>query len=190
MFARDYISAAQFLGTIPPEVFEQSNGDPFGEITAHGKLFYEALMAVAINSTEKQKPLERAETAFRSALQSGRCADRAFASADLAIIQALAGRKQDAILTAQSAVEDVRWASIAEINDVSSALALVYAQTDESDKAIDLIEHLLTAPCQVQRGAIYNMTLTDLKWRWIWDPLRNDPRFQKLLAGPEPKTIY
>jgi hypothetical protein len=24
----------------------------------------------------------------------------------------------------------------------------------------------------------------------VWDPLRNDPRFQKILAGPEPKTIY
>ena len=73
---------------------------------------------------------------------------------------------------------------------MSGALALVYAQTGEADKAIDLIEHLLTVPCQVQRGAIYNMTLVDLKWRWIWDPLRNHPRFQKLLAGPEPKTIY
>ena len=67
---------------------------------------------------------------------------------------------------------------------------MVYAHTGEPEKAIDLIEHLLTVPTEVQRGAVYNMTLTDLKWRWQWDPLRSHPRFQKLLAGPEPKTVY
>jgi len=30
----------------------------------------------------------------------------------------------------------------------------------------------------------------DLRRRWELDPLRNDPRFQKILAGPEPKTIH
>ncbi len=34
------------------------------------------------------------------------------------------------------------------------------------------------------------MTLTELKCRWQWDPLRSNARFQKILAGPEPKTIY
>jgi hypothetical protein len=33
-------------------------------------------------------------------------------------------------------------------------------------------------------------TLSDLRTRWEWDPLRNDPRFQKILAGTEPKTIH
>jgi len=35
-----------------------------------------------------------------------------------------------------------------------------------------------------------SITLSDLRQRWEWDPLRNDPRFQKILAAPEPKTIY
>ncbi|MGI9086221.1 MAG: hypothetical protein ACR2HH_00535, partial [Chthoniobacterales bacterium] len=77
-----------------------------------------------------------------------------------------------------------------EKNALSSALALVYARTGESEKALDLIEHLLTLPSELQGGAVYSMTLTDLKWRWLWDPLRSHPRFQKLLAGPEPVTIY
>jgi tetratricopeptide (TPR) repeat protein len=190
MFERNYISAAQFLGTISPEVFERS-GDRFGETGPHAKPFYEALLAVASNTTEKEERLERVEKAIRSVLQHAHDIDRGFASADLAIIQALAGQKDEAIRTARRAVEDLPGSSsIVEINDVSSALALVYAQTGETDKALDLIEHLLTAPCQVQRGAVYNMTLTDLKWRWIWDPLRSNPRFQKLLAGAEPRTIY
>ncbi len=53
-----------------------------------------------------------------------------------------------------------------------------------------LIEHLLTVPVSSQRGAVYSMTLTDLKWRWQWDPLRSNPRFQKILASPEPETVY
>jgi hypothetical protein len=31
--------------------------------------------------------------------------------------------------------------------------------------------------------------LTQLKG-WKWDSLRSDPRFQKILAEPEPKTVY
>ena len=51
-------------------------------------------------------------------------------------------------------------------------------------------ERLLSTP-----GAVHwpdfpnNITLADLRLRWEWDPLRSDPRFQKILAAPEPKTI-
>jgi hypothetical protein len=45
-------------------------------------------------------------------------------------------------------------------------------------------------PADLDRALVYNMTLNDLKWRWVWDPLRKHPRFQKLLANPEPKTRY
>ena len=31
----------------------------------------------------------------------------------------------------------------------------------------------------------YSITVHDLKARWDWDPLRNDPRFQKLLVTEE-----
>jgi hypothetical protein len=34
------------------------------------------------------------------------------------------------------------------------------------------------------------MTLWDLLLRWQWDPLREDPGFQKIAAGPEPETVY
>jgi len=29
----------------------------------------------------------------------------------------------------------------------------------------------------------YSITINDLKYRGEWDPIRNDPRFQKLIAG-------
>ncbi len=71
-------------------------------------------------------------------------------------------------------------------------LAVVYALTGEQDQAITLIERLLSTPGPV--GATSedssNITLADLRLRWEWDSLRSNPRFQKILAGPEPKTVY
>jgi len=31
----------------------------------------------------------------------------------------------------------------------------------------------------------YSITLNDLKFRWEWDPLRDDPRFQELIPQHE-----
>jgi hypothetical protein len=71
-----------------------------------------------------------------------------------------------------------------------AALAQVYALAGEADQAITLIELLLTIPGPVQAALPHSITLAELRLRWEWDSLRKDPRFQKILAGPEPKTIY
>jgi len=34
------------------------------------------------------------------------------------------------------------------------------------------------------------MSWWELRLRWQWDPLRKDPRFEEILAAPEPATIY
>jgi hypothetical protein len=51
------------------------------------------------------------------------------------------------------------------------------------------VERLLTTPFAGDY-ADESISLSDLRARWEWDPLRNHPRFQKILAGPEPKTIH
>jgi hypothetical protein len=68
-------------------------------------------------------------------------------------------------------------------------LATIYARAGEADSALPLLERLLGSPGPVDYT---NCTITqsDLRHRWQWDPLRNNPRFQKLLAEPEPKTVY
>ena len=58
-------------------------------------------------------------------------------------------------------------------------LALVYAWTDEVDLAFETLVPLTKMPSGVFYG--------QLKLDPYWDPLRNDPRFDKLLAELAPK---
>jgi len=48
-----------------------------------------------------------------------------------------------------------------------------------------LIERLLKTPGAVD-SADYSVTVNDLKHRWEWDPIRNDSRFQQLIAHSSP----
>jgi tetratricopeptide (TPR) repeat protein len=99
------------------------------------------------------------------------------------MLYAYLGRKGEAIRASRRAVELVPESKDAvEAPSYEESLAGVYARTGEADQAITLIEQLLTKPG--------GLTLAELRLRWQWDPLRNDPRFKKILAGPEPKTIY
>ena len=66
---------------------------------------------------------------------------------------------------------------------------LICARLEMTDEAISRIERLLTTPFAVDYDDA-SITLSDLRQRWEWDPLRKDPRFQKILASPEPKTVY
>src|SRR5438094_715237 len=60
--------------------------------------------------------------------------------------------------------------------------ALAAARVVEKELAIPLVERLLKTPGAVD-SVDYSITVNDLKHRWEWDPIRSDPRFQKLLTG-------
>jgi serine/threonine protein kinase/tetratricopeptide (TPR) repeat protein len=120
--------------------------------------------------------------------------ENAFQRSDLGLLYAYLGRKEEAIREARRAVDLVPASKDATAAPLlADMLALVYAHTGETDQAIALIERLLTTPgavLTINSPNHYGITLMDLRLRWEWDPLRKDPRFQKILAGPEPKTIY
>jgi tetratricopeptide (TPR) repeat protein len=109
--------------------------------------------------------------------------------AQLGLLYAFMGRKEDAIREGNRAVE-LKPVSRDLIDGalVLSFQALISARVGETDKAIAQIERALTMPFAVDY-AQESITLSDLRTRWEWDPIRNDPRFQKILAGPEPKTV-
>src|SRR5438552_19211334 len=106
--------------------------------------------------------------------------------ADLGWFYAFAGRKDEAIREGRRAV-DLKPESKDAIDGaiMNCYLALIYVRVGENDLAIPLIERLLKTPGAVD-SVDYSITVNDLKYRWEWDPIRNDLRFQKLIAQTAP----
>ncbi len=181
MLERDYPAAERFLREIPAATFQPIEGDT-------PKLVHEALLAVARGADATT--LESALVAAREEIEKLLTDHPDFVDMywRLGLIDAFRGRKEDAIREGRRGIELSNF-SMLEKNDASAALALIYARTGEPDEAIKLIEQLLTLPANMDSSWV-SMTQADLKWSWVWDPLRNDSRFQKILEGPEPKTAY
>jgi TolB-like protein len=129
-----------------------------------------------------RRELERARDIFAAAAQEAPEVPERHAF--LGFTCALLGEKQRAVSEGKRAVElrpeskDVLDGAI-----MSAVLAMIYARTGENARALDLLEHLMAVPGAID-SANYSITINDLKYRWEWDPIRNDPRFQKLLEQP------
>jgi len=94
----------------------------------------------------------------------------------LGIAYAGLGRKQDAIREGKLGVELLpvtkeAWRGLYRVRD----LAYIYVIVGEFDSAIDQIEFLLSIPGE--------MSVPLLQLDPAWDPLRNHPRFKKLLKA-------
>ena len=109
--------------------------------------------------------------------------DSADRHSNLGWCYAFMGRKEDAIREGRRAVELKPESADAFDGAIMNCyLALIYARCGEKDLAIPLIERLLNTPGAVD-SVVYSITVNDLKYRWEWDPIRNDPRFQKLISA-------
>jgi non-specific serine/threonine protein kinase len=101
--------------------------------------------------------------------------------AQLAFVDALLGSKDLAISEAKDAVEMLPITKDAvEAPLVAVNLGLVYAWTNELDLAFQTLDPLAKTP----NGLYYG----DLKFHSWFEPLRKDPRYDKLLAELAPKN--
>jgi tetratricopeptide (TPR) repeat protein len=179
MVERDYATAARVLETSALDEFSYLNG------STTPKSFCQACIYLAQgDAATARKFFEATRSKFEAAVQeSPNSADR---HANLGLVNALMARKQDAIREARRAVELKPESKDALDGALMNAyLALVYARVGEKDLALPLIERLLKTPGAVDSAA-YSITVNDLKYRWEWDPVRNDPRFQRLIEQSTP----
>jgi hypothetical protein len=73
---------------------------------------------------------------------------------------------------------------------IAALNALIHARTGRVEEAVGMVERLLVTPGPVMPFYEASITLTELRTRWQWAPLREQPRAQKLLGAPEPPTSY
>ncbi len=175
LLQRDYAAAAEAFAA---QTLPDFNWD--GYVTP--RAWYEGLIAEGLGQKAK------AEAAFRSAREQldrivAQRPDDAKAHIVLAEIQARLGEKEGAIREGRRALE-LRPMDRDAVDGASLAarLAAVYGQVGESDLGCALLEQVAHLPNATNYGS--------LKLDKCWDPLRNDPRFKKVMASlaPEART--
>src|SRR5436189_6450873 len=125
-----------------------------------------------------------ARVLLEAQLAERRPSDHTSAS-ELAWIYVCLGRNADALRLAREAAETmpIEKDAILGINFLVG-LAQIEAHAGQSEEAVNILRQLLTIP------AGEYISVARLKIDPVWDPIRNDPGFQKLLSEPEPETVY
>jgi len=136
--------------------------------------FYQGLGARSINDAVSAKnAFEAARVEMEKIVQEE--PDYPQALTVLGMIDAALGRKDDAVREARRAVELLpRERDPLTFAELTKNLAVVYAWTGEKEAALNELKTLLQVPAPISYG--------QLRLHPYWDPLRSDPRFDKLVA--------
>ena len=183
MIERDYAAAEKAILASPLEELSYLKIQPTPKSLLLG------LLALARGDTASaETALATARTRLEMAVREA--PTNAERHANLGLVYAFLGQKQQAVQEGLRAVELKPESKDALDGTVMNCyLALIYARVGNSDLALPLIERLLQTPGTVD-SADYSLTISDLKFRWEWDPLRNDPRFERLVASGTPKDRH
>ena len=175
MIDRDFFRAEQVLTASPLTEVSYLNGG----LTP--KSFLAGCTSAARGDVVlANKNFEAARRVFEDAVKEA--PNSAERHANLGLCYAFMGRKDQAIREGRKAVDLKPESKDAYDGAIMNCfLALIYARVGENDLAIPLIERLLRTPGAVD-SVNYSITVNDLKFRWEWDLLRDDPRFQKLVS--------
>jgi tetratricopeptide (TPR) repeat protein len=164
---RKYPEAEETLRAFPATIFDIWSG---ARVT---KNFLLGIVAMVQGDNARARPLFESELQF--AEQELRANPNSpVRQAQLGTVLAYLGRKAEAIAAGQRALE-----LMPVSKDASDGpgylvrLAEIYGRVGETDKAIDLLEKSMKIPASLPPA--------DLEF-WMWDPLREHPRFRNLAA--------
>jgi TolB-like protein/Flp pilus assembly protein TadD len=138
------------------------------------KIFYEGLVA---RGRGEKDAADRAFAATQKVVEAdlAQWRDDAKATALLGLLHAFRGNKDEAIQAGRRAVEFLPISKDAyDGPSIATKLAVIYAQVGEADRALELLADLMKLPNGPTPGT--------LRIEPEWDPLRSDPRFEKLAA--------
>jgi hypothetical protein len=143
---------------------------------------------VAIQVIAGQGEVAKSECEQLRALLEARLAERPedrISLTALAWVYVCLGRDADALRVARQAANSLPIEKDALAGRFYLAgLAEIEARTGHAEEAVKILRQLITAPA----GQL--VSIARLKIDPVWDPIRNDPDFQKLISEPEPETVY
>jgi TolB-like protein len=173
LYLRDFDLAARILAAAPAEEAEAAFGGKPPRTFANGAL------ARARGDTEAAQATFLAARGDWEDPSAHRRRDEFYFSA-IAQLDAGLGRKQEAIREAQRAVELVPISRDSLFGpSMVLHLACVYAWTGERSLAIEKLGTVAKLPGDLSYG--------ELRFDPAWDPLRGDPRFEKIVTALTPK---
>jgi len=170
----NFAEAERVLAASPREDFQDIDYSFY-----YPKAWFEALIARAKgDSTRATAAFSTARTILEQRLAVK--PEHARTLAVLAQVDAALGHKELALQEAKHAVDLMPVSK--DIYDgalVLEGLAQVYTWTNEPDRAIELLQKLVTMPGYTNYAR--------LKLHPMWNPLRGDPRFEKIVNSLAPK---
>jgi tetratricopeptide (TPR) repeat protein len=133
-------------------------------------------LALKGEAATAREAFEQARLSLEPLLKEPR--EQADAESFLAFVYAGLGQKDKALEAGHRAIELLPLSRDVIVGGFYLAqLAEVEAQVGETQSALDHIEQLLAHPTG------HAISRASLRFDPVWDPIRNDPRFQKLSQG-------
>jgi hypothetical protein len=169
--ARDFATAGEIVSKSPSE-----------EVGFFGPLVPRRTVALWLELVQGNHPTIEEFGAAREELYRKVEADRTdpFLLATLAVADVALGHKEESTQEGRRAMEMRPISEDLEDGPVIARnVAVVYAWANQLDIAFEQLNILIKMPN-------YRLTYGDLKTDPSWDPLRKDPRFEKLLAQLAP----
>ncbi len=142
------------------------------------------IQVLAGQNVAAKSECDQARVLLEAQLAERRPSDHTSAS-EVAWIYVCLGRNADALCIAREAAESMPIEKDALVGTYFLlGLAQIEAHTGQPEEAVKILRQLLTIP------AGEYISVARLKIDPVWDPIRDNPGFQKLLSKPEPATNY